>query len=181
NPAARGPDLRWEIADAQFEGFIHAWIAFNGWAMTVCDVDGDEVSVNLMGSAPELQDRFAQLLDGKADFRADAERFQAMWPIFSDKDIRRSGVLRELPADMPRDQRIPIYLAFRYRDERGKERAIAYRPKCGEDHGLGRKIPLDWAHAVSAIYQVRCNLFHGYKGWKCALIWRSFFQHIRFC
>jgi len=163
-PAARGPVVRWEMADSQFESFIYAWIAFNGWAMTVCDVDGDEASVNLMGSASELQDRFAQLLDASADFRSNAERFQAPWPIFSDKDIRRSRVLHELPTDMPRDQRIPIYLAYRYRDERGREQSIGYRPRCGEDHGLGRKIPLDWAHSISAIYQMRCNLFHGYKG-----------------
>jgi len=25
-------------------------------------------------------------------------------------------------------------------------------------------VPIDWPHTLSAIYQVRCNLFHGYKG-----------------
>ncbi len=164
SPGNQDAEDRWLEQEQRFEGFIYAWIAFNGWAMTVCDVDGDEASVNLVGSSPDLQHRFLALLDRDPEFRGAAERFQALWPIFSDKDIRRSRVLDEIPRGTSRPERIPIYLAFQYRDERGREHQIGCRPRCAGDHGMGAKIPLDWAHSLSAIYQVRCNLFHGYKG-----------------
>jgi hypothetical protein len=37
-------------------------------------------------------------------------------------------------------------------------------PRCYERHKReGKRCPLDWEHTVAAIYQVRCNLFHGEK------------------
>ncbi len=30
-------------------------------------------------------------------------------------------------------------------------------------------MPFDWAHTLNAVYQVRCNLFHGEKGRNNAL------------
>jgi len=131
--------------------------------MTACDVDGDKASVDLMGSSPDLQYGFLELLGSNQDFKATAEKFRALWPIFSDKDIHRSGVLAQIPPGLARPDRIPIYLAHRYQ-YRGRLRRINYCPPCADDHGSPEKIPLDWAHSLSAIYQVRCNLFHGYKG-----------------
>lgn len=162
-PGDSEPTLGEEHA-ARFQGFIYAWIAFNGWAMTVSDVDGDKASVDLVGSSPDLQSGFRVLLDRDEAFKAKAERFHALWPIFSDKDIRRSGVLGQMPPGLPRSDRIQIYLRYRYQDHRGRPVGIRHQPACAEDHEPPERIPLDWAHALSAIYQVRCNLFHGYKG-----------------
>ncbi len=165
-PLRRNADVghdEWREHD-HFEGFIYTWIAFNGWAMTVCAVDTDELSVNVVGSSTLLQRRFLALLEEDDELRTSAQAFQSMWPIFSDRDLHRSAVLAEIEPGTSRRDRVPIYLRSTYWDEHGKERPIGYRLRCGGDHGLGRSFPLDWPHSLSAIYQVRCNLFHGYKG-----------------
>ena len=34
-----------------------------------------------------------------------------------------------------------------------------------EDFDIDEDIPADWRHVMAAIYQVRCNLFHGGKAY----------------
>src|SRR6266852_5522838 len=44
------------------------------------------------------------------------------------------------------------------------------RPACAGRHRLeAGRMPFDWAHTLNAVYQVRCNLFHGEKGRNNAL------------
>jgi len=46
-----------------------------------------------------------------------------------------------------------------------RDAPIRRRPPCSRVHLEHREaIPLDWPHTLQAVYQVRCNLFHGEKG-----------------
>ena len=63
---------RGEENAARFQGFIYAWIAFNGWAMTVSDVDGDKASVDLVGSSPDLQSVFRGLVESETSNQLEA-------------------------------------------------------------------------------------------------------------
>jgi hypothetical protein len=133
-----------------FEPFIFGWIALNGWACCVTAEDRDSDYLDALLLDEELNREFKELL--ATDLLAAADEFQSTWPIFSSKDIAYNfdwGGTRE-------------QLIERYRTiipPPGR------RPACAFLHReRGEEVPVDWPHTLSAIYQVRCNLFHGYKG-----------------
>jgi hypothetical protein len=96
-----------------------------------------------------LDRKFDELL--ATDFLA-ARDFQSVWPIFTSKDI---GYNVEWVGT--RQQVIERYSAINPSPGR--------KPECSLlDRDRGEEVPLDWPHTLSAIYRVRCNLFHGYKG-----------------
>jgi hypothetical protein len=133
-----------------FEPFIFGWIAVNGWAccVTAEDRDSDYLDALLMDS--DLDREFKELL--AADLLAAAREFQSTWPIFSSKDI---GYNVEWAGT--REQVIERYRTI--------NPLPGCKPACAFLHkDRGEEVPIDWSHTLSAIYQVRCNLFHGYKG-----------------
>jgi hypothetical protein len=133
-----------------FEPFIFGWIALNGWAccVTAEDRDSDYLDALLLDS--DLDREFKDLL--ATDLLAAVGEFQSTWPIFSSKDIgynvewggTREQVIERYRTINPPPGRKPACV-FLHRDR-------------------GEEVPIDWPHTLSAIYQVRCNLFHGYKG-----------------
>jgi hypothetical protein len=133
-----------------FEPFIFGWIALNGWACCVTGVDRDSDYLDALLLDADLDRKFKELL--ATDLMAATRDFQSSWPIFSSKDIGynvESGGTRE-------------QLIERYKNITPPP---SHRPACSFIHrDRGEEVPIDWPHTLSAIYQVRCNLFHGYKG-----------------
>lgn len=136
-----------------FEPFIYSWIAFNGWASCCTDLDQDRQIIEALSKSTELIRRFEQCMTESDAFRTSAERLRSMWPVFNVKDLRRQRIPMFLDLDRP--SMIAHYF------QRGAE---SFAPLCYRRHiDKGEEVPLDWPHALSAIYQVRCNLFHGDK------------------
>jgi hypothetical protein len=133
-----------------FEPFIFGWIALNGWACCVTAEDRDSDYLDALLLDADLDRGFKELL--ATDLLAAAGEFQSTWPIFSSKDI---GYNAEWGGT--RQQVIERYRTINPPPGR--------KPACAFLHRVrGEEVPVDWPHTLSAIYQVRCNLFHGYKG-----------------
>lgn len=135
-----------------FESFIFGWIAFNGWASCVTEKEHERNYLDTLYLDKEMNSKFETIL--RDDFLESAHHFRKFWPIFKSKD------LREIVDSIGTREQI----VGRYRTVRPEAK---YTPACAfnEDHLSG--IPLDWPHTLASIYQVRCNLFHGYKGVHC--------------
>ncbi len=136
-----------------FEPFIYAWFALNGWAACCTEKDQDRQIILALSACPELMQKFDQSLTESAEFRATAERFRSFMPVFKVQELRRKRI--RMHNAIARDQMIAHYFA------QGAEK---FAPDCFQTHAeSGEAIPLDWPHVLAAIYQVRCNLFHGDK------------------
>ncbi|MGA8731127.1 MAG: hypothetical protein WB608_20385 [Terracidiphilus sp.] len=133
-----------------FELFIYGWIALNGWACCVTAEDRDSDYLDALLLDADLNREFQGLL--VTDLLAAVGEFQSTWPIFSSKDIGYN-----VDWGGTREQAIERY--------RTLNPAPGRKPACTFLHReRGEPVPGDWPHTLSAIYQVRCNLFHGYKG-----------------
>jgi hypothetical protein len=133
-----------------FEPFIFGWIALNGWACCVTAEDRDSDYLDALLLDFDLDREFKELL--ATDLLAAGREFRSTWPIFSSKDI---GYNVEWVGT--REQVIERYRTI--------NPPPGCKPACGFLHrDRGEDVPIDWPHTLSAIYQVRCNLFHGYKG-----------------
>ena len=136
-----------------FEPFIYAWIAFNGWAACCTELDQDRQLVEAVSSNPEFVQQFADSIEQSAPLRSTAERFRSYWPVFKAQELRRLRVRRHHEGD--RRFVVADYFAKGARN---------FAPTCFQRHEeQGKETPLDWPHVLAAIYQVRCNLFHGDK------------------
>jgi hypothetical protein len=98
----------------------------------------------------DLDRAFDELL--ATDLLAAVWDFQRLWPIFSSKGIGYNVVWGGT-----REQMIERYRKIDPPPGRNPACTFLHRDR-------GEEVPLDWPHTLSAIYQVRCNLFHGYKG-----------------
>lgn len=155
-----------------FEPFIFAWIAFNGWAVCVTDRERDREYIDALIINDHLSDSFNELLSNRTSpFAENAEQFRKLLPIFKAQDIRRHRII--LPSEGQRPELIQKYL------DAG---LTHYEPQCAVRHG--QSIPLDWAHTLPALYQVRCNLFHGEKRAHSemdqAIVWNAYLVLIHF-
>lgn len=133
-----------------FEAFIFCWIAFNGWYSCIIGPRrNDGQCIHDLSSSRHLDAEFRALL-ARSDFSNAAIHFHAMWPVF---DMRNKSCSHE--AHTPRLER-----AKQLREgERG-----GFRPKQADNpNWLESGFPLNWKNTVQALYQVRCNLFHGDK------------------
>ncbi len=151
----RGARHSEEPDNNSFEPFIFTWFALNGWAACVTEQDQDAKMIRSLMVTKELQSNFMNLLDTEP-FREAAQAFHAMLPIFKVQNLRRNHLLYQQPYK-PQDRRSVIqhYLM---------NNADEFAPACWQKHqAAGEAVPLDWPHTISAIYQVRCNLFHGEK------------------
>lgn len=138
---------------ATFESFIFAWISVNAWAACVTGEDQDGRYMRRLKEDSGLQDRFQKLVAENHSFRQDTESLVLLLPIFKAQKLRRNDI--RPPEGMSRHELVQYYL--------GKGLS-AYEPECAEWHqSRGECIPNDWPHILSAIYRIRCNLFHGEK------------------
>ncbi len=148
----------WEIREGRgkvcFEAFFFAWIAVNGWAACVTACDDASGYLDALKRDPPLCRDFTEFAADEGSPLADAvKQFAAFWPIFKDQSLRRSGMGRR-PGET-REEMVSRYL------ERSD---VRFAPQCARRHReAGEKIPVDWPHTLAALYQVRCNFFHGEK------------------
>jgi hypothetical protein len=128
-----------------FEPFIYTYIAFNGWAACVTGKDQDRQMIDALKADPGLTASFDHWLSTDSGFQHHAAAFQSFWPIFSAKHLRsrRVPILR----DPIRGNVIAHYRSHG---------AVIFKPE--EDNPR-----LTMANTLDALYQVRCNLFHGEK------------------
>ncbi len=128
-----------------FEPFIFTYIAFNGWAACVTGQDQDRRMIDALKAHEGLLREFHSWLGDSSELKDSAVRFQSLWPIFSAKGLRA--------------RRIPVF--------RSTERSAVISHYCA--HGATDFKPeapeplLNLANTLDALYQVRCNLFHGEK------------------
>jgi hypothetical protein len=142
-----------------FQSFISLWIAVNGWAQRITREELDSEWVKTVGVDPVLRSGFADSLANNHEVRAAAESLIAFAPIFRATE----QMLFPSPPYSPRRERVAYWLGQKISEKKG-HRQIVHRPRCYEMH-LHRdgSLPCDWPHVLHAIYQIRCNLFHGSK------------------
>lgn len=133
--------------DEPFEAFIFTWIAFNGWAERVTGEDRDWRFIAALAACPVIRNDFDWFLRENSEARDSAAKLAEFGPIFRARDQRAVPA----PPTNRRTQRVAHWLAL----------GIKHRPACFISHPNG--LPRDWPHLLHAVYQVRCNLFHGEK------------------
>ncbi len=152
----------WDKRDCQgdncFEAFIFAWFAINGWAACVTEQDDDTKYIDALTRDQTLCKEFSRLrARPDTPFASSATQFAAFWPIFEVRYFRQRGVRIYLP-EYDRGKTIKYYMGHI------AEGKTPFAPQCWKMHeNAGEKPPVDWPHTLSALYRVRCNLFHGEK------------------
>jgi len=158
-----------------FERFIYLWIVFNGLASQVTeDLEkaalSDAGMVAALGQDPVLSERFESLRAQNHEFHRTTAEFASWWPVFQVRTLHREGLL-----PWTSGSRRDYVFELLYGDKKEKlGESPCYSPPCFKIHAPevpadgkvnwhGVNNPIDWAHTLRAIYQVRCNLFHGGK------------------
>ena len=158
-------------AENWFEAFIYLWVTFNAWLSQIVSdrnfSDKDWYLFQAAGLDPQLRDTFDDLAAHDRSFSEVVSEFHSLWPIFKVRALIENDV--ESWGAWGSDENRSAYRekCFKVGLRRGE-----YSPRCFLNHqptdpvdwstAYGH-VPMDWAHAMSAIYQVRCNLFHGGK------------------
>ncbi len=154
-----------------FDRFIFLWIPFNFWlSCSAEDPDGNEAQENKLISwaakKEGLQQLFGYFLANSSYFKSIFDTFQGDWPIFQARSIKREySHETESRSTFIIDAIKELYTKFKNPRDSSKERhAVQKRlaPTCYVDRPAAHHAP-DWPHTLSAIYIVRCNLFHGWK------------------
>lgn len=184
-PWVRSADRAIAQKDADFEGFIYLWVAVNAWASyIVADSQKSDVDLYLvaaLGQDKELEERFEQLKKSEPAFRRMTEEFAALWPVFKVRTLHKLGIGAWLDGNRDKYVRRVLHCP------QGAPQRKQYAPSCFLRHEKQKQEgihlrwhgpPNDWQHTISAIYMVRCNLFHGGKGFENTNDWK--FVHLAF-
>ena len=135
-----------------FEPFIYCYISFNSWAACVTGEDKDWRMIREICNDDTCKSIYQKAIQDPFVLEI-LSQFQSLWPIFKAQEIRRSQI-PHLHSSI-REQVIRHYFKFEIQE---------YTPKDPQNPVLiGHEIPLIWENTLKAIYQVRCNLFHGDK------------------
>lgn len=155
--------------DKPFEGLIYLWVTFNGWlGQIVADrtkAEKDWYLIEAAGQDTMLNDKFRSLMVEDTEFSSTVKQFARLWPVFKVRALQDHG-LKHWNGNVT-DR--PNYLreCFMNNWEKGD-----FSPTCFREHQpdpsdprtfSSSNVPRDWSHTLSAIYKVRCNLFHGGK------------------
>lgn len=139
--------------DEAFEPFIFTWFAFNGWAACVTEQNIDRDMINTLALDERINSTFTSLIESDKEFKQVTSSFFEFIPIFDVRDLKKKGILCYNSDD--RRDLVHFYL------EKG---ATKFAPTCWKHHHDNNETaPMDWSHFITAAYQVRCNLFHGWK------------------
>jgi hypothetical protein len=138
-------------ADESFESFIYLWFAFNSWAACVTGSDADHEWQRGLIADPTLNDLFDEQVSSRTRTADAVRRFAALWPIFRVSKLRERGIDYWSGIHDSRPEMTRAYI-----DAGARE----FAPSCYLEH---EQLPLDWGHTLTALYRVRCNLFHGEK------------------
>ena len=151
---ARSGSEQSSTTGSPFEAFIYLWIAFNGYASCVTEEEQDSEMIRKLGNCGETRGRFHEAIVFNESFKKSVETFHEFWPIFKVHKLRRKGLIGHIHAT--RRAQVDAYL--------NECESTDYRPDCFSYHlERDEPTPADWPHTLNAIYQVRCNLFHGEK------------------
>lgn len=135
-------------ARTPFERFMLLWMSFNGWMNCTTDGDNDSAMITALTGDLHLIDAFECVVLNGPDAEAIHE-FAEWWPIFDVKSIRRTVGFDGLYQHSYRDEFLEAHRL---------DRRIKRRPELWVSGQQPR-----WDDTLRAIYQVRCNLFHGDK------------------
>jgi hypothetical protein len=138
-----------------FEGFIYAWISFNGWASCCCDTDRDRVLIDVLRMDGGVSATFNSLVQSNPTVAGASERFRALWPIFRATDVRSGS--DAAAREYSRNGRAGLVAYYSHMFPKASR-----APDCHARHDP-EPIQADWGHTLEALYRVRCNLFHGTK------------------
>jgi len=142
---------------------IYLWVSFNAWLMYAVNDSvskGNELTDAFLVEAAEhdkiLKDKFEKLKKENSDFIKIVNEFSCLWPVFQAKELFRRNIdgWRLYQSDETRKDFIKRCLSAGISPK-------YYSHRCYFEHN--EKPSADWPHTISAIYQVRCNLFHGGK------------------
>jgi hypothetical protein len=118
--------------------------------------ENDWSLIQAVGFDATMFSRFADLLCREASFRETVKQFGVLWPVFKVRALQELGPGLS-PGHQARDQ---------YKKEcLSKLGPKDFQPRCFKNHP-GAGPPIDWPHTLAAIYQIRCNLFHGGKAFE---------------
>jgi hypothetical protein len=151
-----------------FTALIHLWVAFNAWMAEVIDqpklMERDLALINAAARDARLNAQFDVMLERDQGFRGVAEEFRSLWPVFNVRRLDQLGIGPWWKGVSRGEYRESCF--------DGGAGENHYKPGCFAEHQAtiansadndANLVPLDWPHALLAIYQVRCNLFHGGK------------------
>lgn len=145
----------YEDNDDAFEAFIFLWISFNGWATCVTALYRDTEVINAIAGDQDIATEFNSLLRLDDGFAANVSELCDMLPIFDPRRLPFRHWELFSPDKERRRQRVQSYL---------NTGTTSFSPPCWKEHtNNGGHMPEDWPHVLKAIYQIRCNLFHGQK------------------
>ena len=160
-------------SDNYFIKFIYLWFIFNSWlSLVVAHLDSsedylkDNVLISVIAAAEIYADRF-EALRKEEEFNIMTQEFIKLGPIF-----KATWLNREYITPPWRKSRLSrtAWVKKVHKDNKvaikktRKASQYPFNPECAFEHDYG-KIPCDWHHTIWMIYQVRCNLFHGGKGY----------------
>ncbi|MGI8639486.1 MAG: hypothetical protein ACR2MG_05970 [Pyrinomonadaceae bacterium] len=161
--------------DNIYEPFIFTWFAFNGWGACITSADTDADIMDSLATNKEINVAFDNFLqeNSESDFLSKTKWFFDILPIFDAKELNKLELFENNYQD--RETQVRDYytnLKNHYDndktltpDQRTRKLSKSFSPKCWKRHlDCTEGITLDWSHFLKAVYQVRCNLFHGQKG-----------------
>lgn len=156
DPSAREVSIdlinRAEREPVSMTSFILRWMGYNGWLAAVTGCERDYQMINALAAEARMIAAYDKLVSEDLAFKVEIDAFAALWPVLNVANVR--AVLG--------------YDAFRRYDR------VALLAEC-DKKGIKRQ-PADWVPGNSpsweqllrALYQVRCNLFHGEKSERAA-------------
>ena len=154
-----------------FPGLIYAWVSFNAWlGQTVADrelsqKDGQLVKVAAFDD--RLTSAFERVTSRTSESASAARRLHQLLPVFKARALVDKGLEPWNPTGPAESREQYRATCFGAQLRRGD-----WAPRCFESHQANgtaphqwtvERVPFDWLHLIQAIYQVRCNLFHGGK------------------
>lgn len=138
--------------DNTFERFMFRWMSFNGWLACVTGEQRDAKMLSSFSSDNTAVTTFKHLMLTSPKFTEGVDAFVKLWPIFNAADVLKLGDKR--PRAMTMMER-PAYVRALLPLKKIRRRPGAWNP----DNATAPQIQ----DVFDAIYQVRCNLFHGDK------------------
>ncbi|MDP2858674.1 MAG: hypothetical protein Q8P50_11950 [Bacillota bacterium] len=157
--------------DDPFPDLIYLWVAFNAWLGQVvgdrAHIDRDWTLVLAAAHDPKLTRAFEETRAAALPAGRACVEFHALWPVFKARALVDRNILPwEAPSGTEGRSTFRAACFASHLDQGD------WAPRCFQAHQPSGTspaqydpghVPLDWPHMIAAIYQVRCNLFHGGK------------------
>ena len=120
-------------------------MGFNGFLAAVTGEDKDFEMIDSIGENDEVARRFEALKSADESFNSTLEAFSSFWPVYSEKEAAK---------------KTPHLMEAFGVDARAISAQLDAAGVLKQPADVNSR---NWKSAISVIYQVRCNLFHGGK------------------